>query len=147
MKKKIILTITAILATAAMILLLCSNIRFIGIYFERHCIIIEAANGWTPSLENSYEYLEQVTEEFANQNDYQQWLVSSGGTYTGKMVRILVMAVELFILYNSSKVICWSLQWQIRQVTKWLRKLRIKAFKMVRRRLRRIQKKRLYAYR
>ena len=142
MKKKIKLTAVAGVVMFAMILLLGSNLRFIKLTIDRMWIVSEGSYGWDKALMQDYEEVIQAIEEFSAEKDYQRWLVTSGETYTGKLIRIVVMSLQVCLFYSSLVVVYYSLQWQIREVLKWgMRKIR----RSIRKRQRKVRYIR-YAY-
>ena len=106
MYKKIFyrILISALLVFACAILLK-SNIQFCAITSQRYLAIEDSFYGWSKTTNALYNDSIQNMDEFSEEGDYQKWLVTSGSTYTGKIVRGLVMSAT-FLLFILSGYVC-----------------------------------------
>ena len=81
------------------------NLNFCFISFPRYIAIDSSyGNGWRSTEKQEYDGAIVEMENFENSGDYQEWLVTSGTTITGKFVRLIIWIIEisLYVFFFSA---------------------------------------------
>ena len=120
MKKSIIISIASLAIMAILVVAMVFNFHFSIMSMSRS---FASADGFDADYTTMLEEL----NEFAENGDYQKWLVTSGGTYFGKFVRIVVMVLEPVLFFLSGWFFFGNVSYIRRKITKKLRRKSRKA--------------------
>lgn len=111
MKKSIIVSIASLAIMTIILVAMVCNIHFILMSASRSLAV---ADGFDADYSNMVETI----NEFAESGDYQEWLVTSGGTSFGKFVRFIVMLLEPVFFFLSGWIFLNNLSFVSRKIKK-----------------------------
>ena len=125
MSKKIFRNIViSIVVAMCMSVLVMANIKFSLLTLSRELTVDSADYGWGYAADEQYYDSMQQMNKFSDEGIYQEWLVSSGSTVTGKLVRVIVMFATT-ALFAASIYACYiSVEWFVVRLFKGLFKPR-----------------------
>lgn len=111
MKKSIIISIASLAIMVILVVAMVCNIHFILMSASRSLAVADG-------FDADYSTMVEKLNEFAESGDYQKWLVTSGGTYFGKFVRIVVMVLEPVLFFLSGSFFFGNVSYIRRKITK-----------------------------
>ena len=111
MKKSFIISIVSLVIMAILMVAMVFNLHFSIMSMLRSFAVADGFDAdYTTMVEN--------LNEFAESGDYQKWIVTSGGTFFGKFVRIIIMVVEPILFFLSGWICLNNVSYIKRKITK-----------------------------
>lgn len=111
MKRATIVIIVSALIMAILMFAMAFNLQFSIMSMFRSLAVVDG-------FEDDYITMLEKINEFAESGDYQKWLVTSGGTYFGKFVRIAVMSIEPLLFIKIGQICLNNVSYIMRKITK-----------------------------
>ena len=111
MKKSIIVSIASLVIMAILVVAMVFNLQF-SIKSMARSFAVE------DGFDADYTTMVEKLNEFAESGDYQEWLVTSGGTSFGKFVRFIVMLLEPVFFFLSGWIFLNNLSFVSRKIKK-----------------------------
>ena len=111
MKRSTIVIIVSALIMVILVVAMAFNFHFSIMSMFRSFASVDG-------FDKDYSTMVENLNEFAKRGAYQKWLVTSGGTYWGKFVRIVVMILEPVLFYIIGKICLNNVSYIKRKITK-----------------------------